>query len=314
MNILSPLTESSDVSLIEIVRTSDLTKIYKQFQFDISLEFKGAEEISLYHCNESDLYFFYPFIAGSEIFYEHMQKFDWYYLDDKNEYDYASKFIKKSDSVIEIGCGKGAFAGKISTEKYIGLEFSPKACKTATAQGLAVLNESIQVHASDHIEEYDTVCAFQVLEHVADIKSFIKSSLRCLKPGGLLIFSVPSFDSFSRYTPNFSLDMPPHHLTRWTDKALSNLVQYFDVELLEILHEPLQLAHRQMYVQAILRRALADIINLKVKNIDLSLSNLVVSLIGRGLTKILSKGLSDPMFLPRGISVLAVYRKPYATS
>lgn len=309
MSVLSPLTKCSNVSLVEIVRTCDLIKIYKQFQFDISSEFQEIEEVSLYHCNESDLYFFYPAITGSEIFYDRMQKFDWYYLDDKNEYKYASKFIKESDSIIEIGCGKGAFARKISTEKYIGLEFSQKASKTATERGLTVLNESIQVHANSHIEEYDIVCAFQVLEHVADIHSFIKSSLRCLKLGGLLIFSVPSFDSFSRYTTNFSLDMPPHHVTRWTDKALSNLVKYFDIELVEIIHEPLQLAHRQMYVQAILRKILRGSLSQGVKNIDFSWNNSIVSFIGKGLSKILSQGLSDPIFLPRGISVLAVYRK-----
>ena len=142
-----------------------------------------------------------------------------------------------------------------------------------------------------------------------NINSFIKSSIRCLKPNGLLILSVPSFDSFSRYTTNFSLDMPPHHVTRWTDKALSNLVKYFDIELLEIIHEPLQLAHRQMYVQAILRRSLINFSKQKVKNIDFSCNNSIVSLIGKGLSKIFLQGLGDPIFSPRGISVLAVYRK-----
>ncbi|TYQ25776.1 class I SAM-dependent methyltransferase [Pseudanabaena sp. UWO310] len=309
MDVLSPLTKSSNVSLVEIIKTVDLVKIYKQFQFDITEELQGIQEIGLYHCDESDLYFFYPSICGSEKFYDHMQSFDWYYLDDKNEYEYASKFIRESDSVLEIGCGKGAFASKMSAKKYIGLEFSRKASKTATALGITVLNQSIQVHESNHSEEYDVVCSFQVLEHVSNIDSFIKSSLRCLKPNGLLIFSVPSFDSFSRYTTNFSLDMPPHHVTRWTDKALSSLVKYFDIELLEILHEPLQLAHRQMYIQAILRRSLTDSFKQKVKNIDFTWNNSIVSFIGKGLNKILAQGLSDPIFSPRGISVLAVYRK-----
>ncbi|MGV2387332.1 MAG UNVERIFIED_CONTAM: hypothetical protein LVR29_00250 [Microcystis novacekii LVE1205-3] len=51
-------------------------------------------------------------ITGSENFYEKLQVFDWYYLEEKNEYDYASQFIKPSDSVLEIGCGKGSFCSK----------------------------------------------------------------------------------------------------------------------------------------------------------------------------------------------------------
>ena len=56
-----------------------------------------------------------------------MQNLEWYYMDEKDEYDYAKNFIKESDLVLEIGCGKGAFAQKISTKKYVGLEFSRKA-------------------------------------------------------------------------------------------------------------------------------------------------------------------------------------------
>ena len=309
MDVLSPLTKASNVSLVEIIRTDDLVKIYKKFQFDIKEEFQGIQKIGLYHCHESDLFFFHPPICGSEKFYDHMQSFDWYYLDDKNEYEYASKFIKESDAILEIGCGKGAFAKRILAKKYIGLEFSQKAITTATASGLTVFKQSIQIHEFNHSEEYDVVCAFQVLEHVSDINSFIKSSIRCLKPNGLLILSVPSFDSFSRYTTNFSLDMPPHHVTRWTDKALSSLARYFDIEFIEIIHEPLQLAHRQMYVQAMLRRSLANSCEQKIKNIDFSWNNSIVSLMSKALGKILLQGLGDPIFSPRGISVLAVYRK-----
>jgi 2-polyprenyl-3-methyl-5-hydroxy-6-metoxy-1,4-benzoquinol methylase len=309
MSIVSPLSGSSNVSLVENIKTCDLIKLYQKLRIDISADLQKIKKISLYHCDDSDLYFFYPCITGSEKFYEQLQKFDWYYLDDKKEYEYASKFIKNFDLVLEAGCGKGAFAKKISSKNFVGLEFSSKASELANEQGLHVLNESIELHVSNNFEKYDVVCAFQVLEHIDKITSFIQSCLDCLKPNGLLIFSVPSFDSFSRYTPNFSLDMPPHHVTRWTDKALNNLEQYFDVELLEIIHEPLQLAHRQMYLQALLRRTLKNIFNFPIKNIDLSWRNSIISLIGKGLTKILDQGLSDPIFSPRGISVLAIYKK-----
>ncbi len=308
--VVSPLTKFSTIACIETINTSDLIKLYKKkLNIDISSEFQKIQEIGLYHCQESDLYFFYPTIVGSERFYEHMQQFDWYYLDDKQEYEYASSFIGKSDSVLEIGCGKGAFSTKISSKKYTGIEFSQRAAQIAGTQGIRVVNESIQAHAAKHHEVYDVVCSFQVLEHVDNINSFIQSSLNCLKTDGLMILSVPSFDSFSKYLSNLSLDMPPHHVTRWTDKALTNLTDYFDIELVEIIHEPLQMIHRHMYIKSLLKKAFINVSKNKFKNIDFSWQDLTISLISKILSQFFVHGLDEPIMLPRGISVVAVYRK-----
>jgi 2-polyprenyl-3-methyl-5-hydroxy-6-metoxy-1,4-benzoquinol methylase len=309
MNVLCPLSKNSNVSIVEIIKVSDLVKIYEPFQLDISSEFRGVSEISLFYCSESDLYFFDPPVNGSEKFYEHMQKFDWYYLEDKNEYGYASRFIEESDLVLEIGCGRGAFSEKILSKKYVGLEFSRRASELANAKGIKVINESVELHSSQNTEKYDVVCAFQVLEHIANIDSFIASSLSCLKIGGVIIFSVPSYDSFSRYVANFALDMPPHHLTRWTDKALNNLTRFFPIEVIDIIHEPLQLAHKQMYIEALLRKSLSDFLKNEFKNIDSSFRDSAIRFVGKYLTNVFSDGLSDPIFLPRGISVVAIYRK-----
>jgi 2-polyprenyl-3-methyl-5-hydroxy-6-metoxy-1,4-benzoquinol methylase len=78
----------------------------------------------------------------------------------------------------------------------VGLEFSRKAKEIAFSNGIIIENESIQSHSVAHPAKYDVVCAFQVLEHVSEIRSFIESSIKALKPGGLLIYSIPSADSF----------------------------------------------------------------------------------------------------------------------
>lgn len=306
----SPLNKFSTVSCVETIKTLDLVKLYKKkLNVDILSEFQKIQEIGLYHCQESDLYFFYPTIVGSERFYEHMQQFDWYYLDDKQEYEYASNFIGESDSVLEVGCGKGAFSTKILTEKYTGIEFSHKAAQIAKEQGVKVINESIQEHVIKHRGAYDVVCSFQVLEHVDNINSFIQSSLDCLKTDGLMILSVPSFDSFSKYLSNLSLDMPPHHVTRWTDKALTNITNYFDIELVEIIHEPLQMIHRHMYIKSLLKKSFIATSKGKFKNIDFSWQDLTISLISKILSQVFVHGLDEPIMLPRGISVVAIYRK-----
>jgi SAM-dependent methyltransferase len=311
MTIVCPLSGSKNVELIEQIKIHELVEIYKRsLKQDISSEIEPSlKHINFYRSTESDLLFFEPAITGSEKFYEHLQRFDWYYLDEKSEYDYAKNFIQASDLVLEIGCGKGAFAKKIASKSYVGLEFSKAAQDIAAQTGITVINETIQTHRQRNSEKYDVVCAFQVLEHVAEVHSFIEASVACLKPGGLLIYSVPSADSLVRHIINFSLDLPPHHVTRWTDQALQNIANYFPLQLVDLWHEPLQAIHSRYYAEIICKNALFKLANKKSKNVDLSPGTLFLVKLGRKLGKYLVKGIVDPELLPRGFSVTVVYRK-----
>jgi SAM-dependent methyltransferase len=284
--ICCPISGSSDIVAVEKISVKNLSQLYQKILNgnDIISEFTGSEEIDLYHCPESDLYFFYPMITGTEKFYEKLQKFDWYYLEEKNEYDYASKLIKP------------------------GLEFSQKA-KDLAKGGVNIINESIQDHAVYSPKKYDVVCAFQVLEHIGDVHSFIESSIACLKPGGILIFSVPSYDSFSKYVSNFFLDMPPHHVTRWTYTSLKNLTKYFPIENLEISHEPLQEVHKSFYATTIVKLALFKFLGKDIRNIDFGITYKILDIVSRMIGKIFAKGLISSELFPRGISVVSVYRK-----
>lgn len=308
--VYCPLSGSSKIVLVEKIAVSDLVGLYKKLlNCDVAPEFGNIQEIDFYHSLESELYFFSPMITGSENFYEKLQVFDWYYLEEKNEYDYASKFIKPSDCVLEIGCGKGAFARKIHCQDYIGLEFSQKARDLAEKDGITVLNESIQDHALNNPQKYSVVCAFQVLEHISDIYTFIEASIECLKPGGILIYSVPSYDSFSKYVSNFFLDMPPHHVTRWTDTSLKNLTKYFSIENLEIWHEPLQEVHKSFYATTIVKLALFKFLGKDIRNIDFGITYKILDIVSRMIGKIFAKGLISSELFPRGISVVSIYRK-----
>lgn len=309
-SLVCPLSGSSEVVLLEKIEVKDIINIYnKQLKIDVSEEFKDVKEIGFYHCIDSDLRFFFPLITGSEAFYEKLQNFDWYYMDDKPEYEYAKQFVQDSDVVLEIGSGKGSFLKKLPTKNYVGLEFSREAKNLAAKEGICIKNESIQTHALENLNTYDVVCAFQVLEHVEKVYSFIESSTLCLKPGGFLIYSVPSVDSFSKYISNFMLDMPPHHITRWSDQALQNIIHYFPLEPVEIWHEPLQLIHRKIYAEAVIKNSLFNLFKIKYKTIDKSLINKMVNGFSKIISQFTANGLTSYELMPRGISVTSVYRK-----
>jgi cyclopropane fatty-acyl-phospholipid synthase-like methyltransferase len=267
------------------------------------------EEIGFYYCRESNLRFFHPAVTGSESFYEKLQKFDWYYLDDKAEYACASQFIKESDSVLEIGSGKGAFAKKIKTQRYVGLEFSQEAQRLASMNGISILSESIQDHAIAHPEKYDVVCSFQVLEHVADLNSFIKASVGCLKPGGILIYSVPSADSFISLTKNNILNMPPHHISWFSDICLEYIGEKFNLKAINIIHEKVADIHKEWYASSIVFESLSNLLGSKFSLVERSIKYKILSKLAQRAGWFVAKGLSDERSLPIGHSVTVIYEK-----
>jgi 2-polyprenyl-3-methyl-5-hydroxy-6-metoxy-1,4-benzoquinol methylase len=312
MKITCPLSSSTNLNLIEEVATKDLNKKYqKMLGSDISSEFDQTEKIGFYHCLDSDLRFFYPTITASESFYEKLQKFDWYYLDEKEEYKYASQYIKSSHSVLEIGSGKGAFAQKIASQNYIGLEFSQTAMKLAKQNKITIINQSIQQHSVDFPETYDVVCAFQVLEHIGDPAFFIEASLKSLKSGGLLIYSVPSADSFISLAKNNILNMPPHHVTWWSDKCLEYVSQKYNLKIIEIYHERLSDIHKRWYVSTLVCMSLYELLNISKGNllIEKRLIHQILSKLAGLIGRILVLGLKDERVLPRGHSVTVIYQK-----
>lgn len=311
MSIPCVLCESTNTSRIEDVLVSDLVRLYeKTLHISVVSEFSDSRQISLLLCDSCGLYFFTPILTGSEAFYEKLQKFDWYYLKEKYEYSFVKKFIDEKSSVLEIGCGEGHFAEFIKPARYTGLEFSQNAILLAQKKGLNVIKEGIQAHAEIKGEHYDVVCSFQVLEHISEVGDFIEKSIRCVKPGGLFIVTVPSYDSFLPYSRNAILNMPPHHVSWWPDKTLGFVAERFGLRLLELEHEPLSDLHRDFYSSTVAFLALSNLFRRKKKMLDTSFTARVLGLLSVFLGKLYSLGIDDINLRPNGHSVTAVFLKP----
>lgn len=303
-----PLCKNDNLILLEKIVSSDIIKLYlKKFKFNVDYLFKSKQE-DFFECTFCCLRFFAPFSGGDEKFYEHFQKYDWYYMDDKNEYDFAAQYIRSTDKVLEIGSGKGAFATKIFAADYVGLEFSKAACDLAASQGVKVLNESIEKHAFDNREKYDVVCCFQVLEHVDGINSFLQASVDCLKIGGKLIVSVPSGESFFGNMVNAYLNLPPHHASRWSDYSLNKVAMIFNLNLEVCYHENLAPIHRLFYARSLIENFLREKIGMKFKIVDMSVAHKLIQIIAFMIAKFNVNTLVNKNN-PVGHSVVAVYKK-----
>ena len=173
----------------------------------------------------------------------------------KEEFRWAQSKICDGMSVLEVGAGRGAFARYVRTCRYTGLDRSTHAREMAERQGITIHTTSIEAWAEDHREAYDVVCHFQVLEHVSHPGAFLKACARSLKPGGMLLVSVPSEDSYLSMACNAALNMPPHHITRWLDQALVSVGDVIGCKTVEISHDSISPSHRtSQMVEAIFRR------------------------------------------------------------
>jgi SAM-dependent methyltransferase len=251
-NLVCPACSASAITAVESIASADLVEGYRDKGIDVAACFAATPAIALYRCAGCDLGFFSPPCAGDAAFYEQLQQYDWYYQDDKPEYRYAGKHVGDGARVLEVGCGKGAFRSALpQSVSYTGLEFNDAAVRKAQAAGLDVSRQPVEAHAAINPRKYDVVCSFQVLEHVPEPKQFVHACVRALAPGGLLILAVPAEDSFLAIAPNSPLNMPPHHVLRWSDLALANLARREGLSLVDLWHEPVASFHREWHRQTL---------------------------------------------------------------
>jgi 2-polyprenyl-3-methyl-5-hydroxy-6-metoxy-1,4-benzoquinol methylase len=253
----SPLNGSSDVALVESIATNQIINDWKtQFGIDITAELKGINCIEVLRCTQTDLVFFSPAgLAGSASLYGQLQRISWYYSEDKWEHKLAIGFLQAGSRVLEVGCGTGAFVALAKQAGFDirGIELSAAAVETATSRGLPIILDDIARIADAEPGTFDAVCSFQVLEHVPNPRQFIEACVRAVRPGGLIVFGVPNGESFLKYTYDL-LDLPPHHMSRWSEKTFRSLSDYFPVKFKGVFFQPLAGWDRDRYIRALSKR------------------------------------------------------------
>lgn len=184
----------------------------------------------------------------------------------------------------------------------------------ARARSVAVHPESVGAHVERTGPLYDLVCAFEVLEHVARPREFLLDCCRALEPGGRLVVSVPSAQSFYPFVVNELLNLPPHHLTRWTDRALGNLAPLLGVEV-EGLEAPsiLRSGHGRLYLAHLFENAEIERLGIDAVGgvcVDPRFEDIRARARARGSAEALLAAVRDELQMPRGITVCATFRVP----
>jgi SAM-dependent methyltransferase len=120
-------------------------------------------------------------------------------------------------TVLEFGCGMGAAGSRLARGRsYTGIEPDVEsrtvAAERVGSNGRVLPDDSAL--APD--EQFDLVCAFEVLEHIEDDHGALQAWVERVKPGGHLLLSVPAWQE--RYGP---MDAEVGHFRRYDPDALA---------------------------------------------------------------------------------------------
>ena len=150
-------------------------------------------------------------------------------------------------SVLDIGCGNGNFAKQLSARGYDVVACDPEdsAIRIAQTEESKVSFHTLGVYddfAKLDVADFDLVIATEVVEHLFLPRKLIDFSGHFLKPGGLLVISIPYYGSYiknlicsllDKWDEQFTVFWDGGHIKFWSLKTLRRLLEDGQFELLE---------------------------------------------------------------------------------
>ena len=146
-------------------------------------------------------------------------------------------------TLLDIGCGEGAFMVLAQRDGFdvCGIDLDDRAVTYAKSfhhlkRVVCARWETLQTMGD--LRDFDVITLFDTLEHVASPLLLMDSIYGMLKSGGSVVITVPRLD---RCPGIFDLDVdyPPHHLTLWTARSLTILLQTRGFVQIQVIQKPL---------------------------------------------------------------------------
>jgi len=151
--------------------------------------------------------------------------------------------LAQKGRILDVGCGRGDFLLLMKERGWIptGLELDERVERHGKSIGM-----DLRAGSLDSIKfpdsHFDAITFWHVFEHMRNPEWVLKECKRILKPGGVLLISVPNIASLqARFSGKhwFHLD-PPFHLYHYSLNNIKSLMESVSFKILKVKHFSLE--------------------------------------------------------------------------
>lgn len=133
--------------------------------------------------------------------------------------------MPRGSKILDLGCGTGTFLALLTAHGYecYGLDVAEEPVSRLAKRGYQVRVGDLSAYPPDW-PQVEVVSLLEVLEHLEDPRGTI-AEIRRRFPHSSVLVTVPSGRFWGAKSGPVTSDYPPNHLTRWTPKALKQLLE-----------------------------------------------------------------------------------------
>ncbi|HEY6868130.1 MAG TPA: class I SAM-dependent methyltransferase [Novosphingobium sp.] len=155
--------------------------------------------------------------------------------------------MPRNCNVLDVGCGTGSvtvIANRDKNNRVVAIEPDAQRAEIARSRGLQVHHGYLDDTFLQANGPYDVVMSSDVLEHTPNPAAFLGSMARAVKPGGLILLSVPNVAHWTvrlnlligRFDYAHAGIMDATHLRWFTAKTIANLVTHCGLTVMDMRH------------------------------------------------------------------------------
>lgn len=145
----------------------------------------------------------------------------------KNRMRKYLKYLSSSNTILDLGCGRGEFLELLKENKYegLGIDFDEEMIRICSNNGFNVLNTTIEDYLKNTNDRFDGIMCSHIIEHFYPEKviDILSNCEKILNKNGILIIITPNPLCLEVISEKFWLD--PTHIRPYPIDLLKQFIK-----------------------------------------------------------------------------------------